>query len=184
MPSEKEWKTYFSPKKTLVALGLRKGMVVADLGCGYGTFAVTAAELVGRRGSVYAIDIDSKMLRVVRKRAREKHFENVVPILADISVEKEREHLATVDFALLANVIHGTKNKIRLLKNIANLLRPKGVVAVLNWKVEKTPRGPPMSMRPTEKQTVEWLKKAGYERPAVVDVPPYHYAVVARLSWR
>ena|SRR5487761_474627 len=185
MPREKEWQTYFSPRKTLVALGLKRGMVVADLGCGYGTFTNAAARIVGKNGKVYAIDIDRKMLRVVTKRAREKHLKNVIPILADISaVKKEREPHVTVDFALLANIIHGTKNKVRLLKATVDMLRPNGVVAVLNWKVEKTPRGPPMRMRPTKDETVRWLNKAGHVSPAVVDVPPYHYAVVARLSSR
>ena len=101
MPREKEWQTYFSPRKTLVALGLKKGMVVADLGCGYGTFTNAAARIVGKNGEVYAIDIDREMLRVVTKRAREKHLKNVIPILADISaVKKEREPHVTVDFCV------------------------------------------------------------------------------------
>lgn len=183
MPREKEWQTYFSPRKTLVALGLEKGMVVADLGCGYGTFAIAAMQIVGKNGKVYALDIDPKMLRVVTKRAREKHLRNLIPILVDISAGKKgRETHITVDFALLANIIHGTKNKVRLLKATANLLKPNGVVAVLNWKVEKTPRGPPMRMRPTKKQTVRWLNQAGYVSHTVMDVPPYHYAVVAHSS--
>ncbi|MDG6907586.1 MAG: class I SAM-dependent methyltransferase [Nitrososphaerota archaeon] len=183
MPSEKEWQTYFSPKKTLATLGLKNGMDVADLGCGYGTFAIGAARTVGRRGKVYAIDIDPRMLRVVSKRAREKHLANVIPILADLSKVKRRVSKtdATVDFALLANIIHGAKNKVRLLKVTAKMLKPCGVVAVLNWNVEKTPRGPPMRMRPTKEKTVEWLTRAGYVSPAVMNVPPYHYAVVARL---
>ena len=83
---------------------------------------------------------------------------------------------------MLANIIHGTKSKFRLLKATADLLKPNGVVAVLNWKVEKTPRGPPIRMRPTEKQTVRWLNRVGYVDPVVLDVPQYHYAVVAHLS--
>lgn len=184
MPLE-EWETYISPGKILVALGLKRGMMAADLGCGYGTFAIAAARIVGKSGKVYAIDIDPKMLRVVRKTAREKHLKNVIPILADISaVKKEREPHLRVDFALLANIIHGTNNKVRLLQATADMLRLDGVVAMLNWKVEKTPRGPPMRMRPTMEETVRWLNEAGYVSPAVVDAPPYHYAVVACLSSR
>ena len=142
MPSEKEWGTYFSPKKTLIKLGLKKGMFVADLGCGYGTFAIAASEIVGDGGQVYAVDIDPKMLRAVSERASEKHLGNVTPILADIStLKKWREPL--VDFVLLANIIHGTKRKVGLLKEAADMLRPNGIVAILNWNVGKTPRGRP-----------------------------------------
>lgn len=186
MPSEKEWQTYFSPRKTLASLGLKNGMVAADLGCGYGTFSIGAARIVGKTGKVYAIDIDPRMLRIVSKRAREKHLKNVIPILADLSAGKkgERKTDDAVDFVLLANIIHGTKYKVRLLKAAAEILKPGGVVAVLNWNVEKTPRGPPMRMRSTKEETVEWLSRAGYVSPAVVDVPPYHYAVVGRLPKR
>ncbi|MHB2035684.1 MAG: class I SAM-dependent methyltransferase [Nitrososphaerales archaeon] len=181
MPLEKEWRTYFAPKKTLATLGLEKGMSVADLGCGYGTFAIAAAEIVGKSGEVYAIDIDPAMLRAVSERASKKHLGNVTPILADISTRKKwREPL--VDFVLLANVIHGTKRKVSLLKEAAGMLRPNGIIAILNWNVEETPRGPPMRMRPTKNETVELLNEAGYDNPTVVDVPPYHYAVVARSS--
>ena len=180
MPLEKEWRTYFSPKKTLATLGLKKGMSVADFGCGYGTFAIAAAEIVGKSGKVYAIDMDPKMLRAVSERASKKRLKNVTPILADISTMKKwREPL--VDFLLLANIIHGTKSKVRLLKAARDTLRLNGIIAILNWNVEKTPRGPPMRMRPTKDETIELLNKAGYASPVVVDVLPYHYAVVARL---
>ena len=179
MPLEKEWRTYFSPKKTLATLGLKKGMSVADLGCGYGTFAIAAAEIVGKSGKVDALDIDSEMLRAVSERASKKHLGNVTPILADISTMKKWRELL-VDFLLLANIIHGTKRKVSLLKAARDILRPNGIIAILNWNVEKTPRGPPMRMRPTKNETVELLNKAGYDNPAITDVPPYHYAVVAR----
>src|SRR5487761_541885 len=176
MPCEKEWQSYFSPKETLVALGLKKGMVVADLGCGYGTFVIAAAQIVGKKGKVYALDIDTRMLHAVTKKAREKHLVNVIPILADISArKKEKAQLVHLDFVLMANIIHGTKNKVRLLKATADMLRPNGVIVVMNWKVEKTPRGPPKRMRPTMEETVRWMNEAGYVSLAVVDAPPHHY---------
>ena len=181
MPREREWVTYFSPRKTLVELGLKEGVIFADLGCGYGTFAIAAAKVVGKKGCVYAIDIDAMMLRVVAKRASEERMKNVVTILADISTWENRI-LPPVDFVLLANIIHGAKNKVRLLKAAADMLRPDGIIAVLNWKIEKTPRGPPVRMRPTMNETVEWLNKAGCVNPVAVEVPPYHYGVVTRLQ--
>lgn len=83
---------------------------------------------------------------------------------------------------LLANVIHGAKNKILLFSSVSSMLRLKGLITVLNWKVEDTPRGPPMKMRPTEEQTVCYLERAGYVDVSVVDVPPYHYAAIAHCA--
>ena len=73
MPSEIEWQKYFRPKKTLFEpFGLRRGMTLYDLGCGYGTFSIPAAQIVGARGLVYSIDIDKKMVGRVLWRARRK----------------------------------------------------------------------------------------------------------------
>ena len=46
MPSEEMWQTFFSPADTLQALGLRSDMDnVVDLGCGYGTVPIPAAQI-------------------------------------------------------------------------------------------------------------------------------------------
>lgn len=88
MPFEKEWRTYFTPRRTLYAPGLRNGMSFADLGCGYGTFSIAAAKMVGKRGKVYAIDIDPVMLRIVRQGARSERLENITTILRDVFTTK------------------------------------------------------------------------------------------------
>lgn len=183
MPTESEWVSYFHPNQTLLAVGLRRGMRFADLGCGYGTFSIPAAQIVGKRGSVYAIDIDRKLVEKVRKDARELKLKNLHASIGDILTFDEKLGIPreSLDFVLLANIIHGTRGKVRLLKTLRRILRPSGSIAIINWKLEKTPRGPPMRMRPTENETAGYLVKAGYVRPKILEVPPYHYAIVARL---
>ena len=181
MPKAREWAHYFRPRKTLRTLGLRKGMTFADLGCGYGTFSIPAAEIVGRKGTVYAIDIDQRMVNHVVQRSR--RFMNVRALVGDItsSTSSVFDGLAPhgVDLVLLANVLHGTKNKTSLLKSASRILSRNGRLVVLNWNVEKTPRGPPMKLRPTPQQTIRYFKRAGYNKPRVLQVPLYHYAVIA-----
>jgi len=180
MSREDEWERYFRPKETLSMLGLRKGMVLADLGCGYGTFTLAGAEIVGKAGFVYAVDINRRMVERAKERSTMKGFRNVRAMRGDITSLKRTELLdQSVDFALLANIIHGTRGKIGLLKGVARILRPHGRIAILNWKVCETPRGPSMEIRPTPESTVSYLVRAGYRNAKVRDIPPYHYAVVA-----
>ena len=179
MPYEKEWRRYFHPKKTLESFGLKKGMILLDLGCGYGTFSIAAARIVGRSGLVYALDIDKKMISRVGKRAQLMSLRNIKPMVTDISKLKNVK-LPKCDFVLLANVIHGSRNRVKLLKEARRFLKSGGRTVVLNWKVDaSTPRGPSMNLRPTEEDTLEYLRKAGYKEAGVLDVPPFHYAVVA-----
>ena len=115
MPSEAEWSRYFRPRKTLLRLGLGRGMVFADLGCGYGTFSLAGSRIVGKSGKVYAIDVDRKVITRLRRRASE----NLVPILGDISrPERIPVPAHSMDFCLLANVIHGAKDRVGLLKGV------------------------------------------------------------------
>jgi SAM-dependent methyltransferase len=51
--------------------GISTGMHVLDLGCGIGDVSLMAARLVGRHGTVTAIDIDPKALAIAADRARE-----------------------------------------------------------------------------------------------------------------
>ena len=70
-----------------------------------------------------------------------------------------------------------------LLKNAKKFLKRNGRIIVMNWKVDpKTPRGPPMKLRPTEEDTLKCLRASGYVAPIVLDVPPYHYAVIAHQA--
>jgi ubiquinone/menaquinone biosynthesis C-methylase UbiE len=181
MPEENEWKKYFQPFETLTMLGLKKGMTFVDLGCGYGTFTLAASSIVGIKGQVYAVDIDRENVERVAARAKEEGLENVTALVGDITTESGiglPSHGA--DFVLLANVIHGTRRRVSLLGKVKNILRVGGIIAILNWKLSETPRGPPMQMRPTPQQSVRYLVQAGFDDPLVLDAPPHHYAVMAR----
>ena len=56
------------PQKVLGAY-VKEAMTVIDVGCGMGHFAIGMASLVGSTGKVFAIDLQQKMLDVMRKRA-------------------------------------------------------------------------------------------------------------------
>src|SRR5690349_20623078 len=50
--------------KLLKMLPFKPGMVVADIGAGSGYFSFPLAQKVGRKGKVYAVDIQKAMLAV------------------------------------------------------------------------------------------------------------------------
>jgi ubiquinone/menaquinone biosynthesis C-methylase UbiE len=57
--------------------GISSGMHVLDLGCGIGDVSLMAARLVGRHGTVTAIDIDQAALAIAADRAREQALANL-----------------------------------------------------------------------------------------------------------
>jgi ubiquinone/menaquinone biosynthesis C-methylase UbiE len=133
------------PEELLREFGLRKGMTLADIGCGPGFFTIPAAQIVGPTGVVLAADIQGEMLSAVRSRALEHGLTNVrvvktndreIPIPTDIC-----------DFALLAFTLHEIEFRASFLHRTACLLKPKGRLIVIEWdKVEGT-FGPPQEDR-------------------------------------
>src|SRR5262249_26941672 len=57
-------------RRVLLESGLRRGMLVADLGCGVGTVTELLAELVGPSGRVVGIDSSGAQLAQARNRLK------------------------------------------------------------------------------------------------------------------
>ena len=62
-------KLFHQPQK-LLAPYLAAGMRVMDVGCGMGYFSIAMAKMVGDKGKVFCVDLQSKMLKITKKRAR------------------------------------------------------------------------------------------------------------------
>lgn len=53
----------------ILAPYVKPGMTAVDFGCGWGLFTLALAELVGEQGRVISVDLQDKMLGIVRRRA-------------------------------------------------------------------------------------------------------------------
>lgn len=181
MPEEPAWFKFFDPIGILKTMGLNSGVKdIADFGCGYGTFAIPAARLVS--GRVYAVDIDPEMISVVRKKILNKAVDNVETRIRDLLDEGSGLEDESVDCVLLFNMLH-TRYPRKLLDEAYRVLRTNGRVAIINWNLDSTtPRGPPMEMRPSLEQCIEWCVNSGFKLNSkkVYDFKPYHYGLVMK----
>jgi ubiquinone/menaquinone biosynthesis C-methylase UbiE len=147
------------PYEILRAFGVEPGMVVADLGCGPGFFTLPAAELVGPTGLVYAVDVQQEMVDALRSRLAQAGVKNVA-VRRSSEVEPALP-LASVDLALLAYVLHEVEQRAKFLLATKRLLKPKGRIAVINWKKIETPVGPPTEMRLAPEDVLNDAKAVG-----------------------
>jgi ubiquinone/menaquinone biosynthesis C-methylase UbiE len=95
------FRTLFEPPQRLVEPYVKRGQVVADLGCGPGYYTLVLAKSVGPGGKVYAIDLDKKCIRALEKKADKAGYHNIeahASSAADLSFIKDK----SVDF-ILAN---------------------------------------------------------------------------------
>jgi arsenite methyltransferase len=119
------------PQRVMLALNVRPGDQVADLGSGGGYFTFRLAEAVGPAGKVYAVDIDPDMVDLIAKRAKQETASNIDPILA-----KPNDPLLPktgVDLIFTSNTYHHIDNRIAYLSKLREYLRPGGRIAIIDF---------------------------------------------------
>jgi len=176
MPEESMWAGFFDPPTVLAKLGLTDHCRDAvDFGCGYGTFTIPAARIV--LGVVHALDIEAEMVAVTAQKAKAAGLTNVRARQRDFLAEGTGLPDASVDYAMLFNILHA-EQPLALLREAFRVLRSGGVLGIMHWNYDpSTPRGPSISIRPRPEQCRTWAQRAGFRAPSpqLINLPPYHY---------
>lgn len=179
MPAEEMWSGFFDPAAVLNVFGLTQGVQdLVEFGCGYGTFTLAAAGIVS--GTVYALDIEPEMVRVVEQKCREAGVCNVQASVHDFVAEGTELEANAMDAALLFNILHH-EDPVALMKEALRILKPNGRLVVIHWNYDPTtPRGPAMEIRPRPEQCIAWGREAGFifNEQNRYDLPPYHYGLL------
>lgn len=114
------------PQKLMVALSLRPGQRVAEVGAGGGYLTPYLAAAVGPSGHVVATDIDEESLRALRRRT-----DKLVQVTTRY-VQPSQSGLepAYFDLILLADVVHLLPQPAAYLSALCASLRPGGRIVV------------------------------------------------------
>jgi ubiquinone/menaquinone biosynthesis C-methylase UbiE len=105
---------------------VKKGQVVADIGCGSGYYTLALAECVGPEGKVYAVDLNEKAIRTLEKDADRFSYHNIeahASSATDLSFIKDK----SIDFVLangLLCVMRG--NRQPAVNEIKRIMKPDG----------------------------------------------------------
>ncbi|MFA6428519.1 MAG: methyltransferase domain-containing protein [Candidatus Buchananbacteria bacterium] len=161
-------------------LKLTAGMKVADLGCGnLGHFVLPAAKLVGKEGLVYAVDILKTALKSVNNLAVAEGLENVITVWSDLEkVGATRIDPASIDVAVLKNVLFQSTNQEAMFKEAARLLKLGGHLLVLDWKMSGAPFGPKVSQRISPEKVKQLAEVNGLKLTDEFSAGEYHYGII------
>jgi ubiquinone/menaquinone biosynthesis C-methylase UbiE len=149
------------PDQIMDALQIGEGSVVADLGAGGGWFTVRLARRVGPNGHVYAEDIQPQMIGAIQRRVAREQLRWVTPTLGTPVDPRIPE--ASVDAVLIVDAYHEMEQPVALLKNVTRILKPGGVVGIVNHKKDGGGPGPPMDERVDPETVIADAKAAGLE---------------------
>jgi predicted methyltransferase len=79
-----------------------------------GSYILPVAELIGKSGKIYALDINPAVIEMIKKIASKKQLSNVEAILSDCDTGLPNESVA---MALVFDVFHDLKNRAAVLEN-------------------------------------------------------------------
>ena len=122
------------PDKLIERSGIKQGMTVMDFGCGSGAFTPFVARVVGEKGKVYAVDIQSAMLKQLEcklSRLENRDIRNIEPRQAsayDLPFED-----GSLDLVYMVTVLMEIPDRSRALREIKRVLKPGGILAVTEF---------------------------------------------------
>lgn len=147
------------PNVLLAALALRPGMVVADVGAGTGYYSWRIAQIVGAGGTVYAVDIQPEMIRMLERQMSRRGAINVKPLLGTVADPKLPP--GSLDLAIMVDVYHELEYPHETLAAIVRALKPGGRLAFVEFRGND----PAVPIKPLHTMTEAQVRKEAAAQP-------------------
>jgi ubiquinone/menaquinone biosynthesis C-methylase UbiE len=125
------------PDKIIERSGIKKEMKLLEIGCGSGAYTTFIARAVGKKGKVFALDIQQKMLDQLSGKLEEpenKDINNIRPILASAYETPFDED--SLDLVYMVSVFQEIPDKARTLKEISRILKSGGILAISEFLID------------------------------------------------
>ncbi|HWX24089.1 MAG TPA: methyltransferase domain-containing protein [Vicinamibacteria bacterium] len=174
-PSRAEWQ---QPDRVVKALGLRPGQTACDIGSGPGYFTLRLVRQVGTTGHVYAVDVEPRILEVLRERVGSPSAKNVTPVLALADDPMLPEHVC--DVILIVDTYHHFPDGPSYLARLARSLKKGGRLADVDFHKRETPVGPSLDHRVARDDFLKDARRAGLALATEFTFLPYQYFLVLK----
>jgi ubiquinone/menaquinone biosynthesis C-methylase UbiE len=139
-------------------LGLKPGMLVADIGAGTGIFSIPFAQNVRPGGKVFAVEVDEKLLEHIQEAATEQGINTIQSIYGDYD---DPGLPAPVDLAFINDVLHHIEHRELYLKNLAGYLKPTGRIAIIDFKPGQGGHNNDPTLQVSQEQATAWMAAVG-----------------------
>lgn len=165
----------------LKRIGLDVGQRCADLGVGrQANFTIAAAEIVGPRGLVYAVDVVKSILSTVESKARLHKVNNIVTVWSDLEVYGAAKAIgdASLDLGMLITVLFQSKQRKAMMEESVRMVKSGGKLLVVDWKKTETTFGPAVEFRPDPAEIKALAAELGLTLQEEFEAGPFHFALV------
>lgn len=169
------------PEVVTTHFHLKPGDKVADFGAGNGFFLKPLVEAVGPEGKVYACEIQKGLVEKLGNFARVNGFTNIQPLWCDLE-EADGIKLpnSTLDAGILVNTLFQFELKAGALAEIRRVLRPGGVLHVIDWSESFGGLGPQPKDIITKDQAITLCEAAQFILEGEFVTGEHHYGFTVR----
>ena len=144
------------------AIGLQKGMVVADIGAGTGFFTTEIAKRVGNRGAVFSVDIVPSFLERIRERVNAEKLSNVTVVQGQERATGLKP--TSVDLAFMCATYHHIEYPQAYMRSLLQTLRPGGTLVLIDFERIEGKTTPPIlkHVRAGKETVIDEVSQAGF----------------------
>lgn len=159
------------------ALRLRPGMTVLDLACGVGNYSVAAVPHLGGTGRILAMDLWAEGIETLQVRADMLKAEAILPLIGNAAAGLPVRN-RSIDCCLMATIVHILSQEnalLPVLDEIRRILRPAGILAVVEFHKIEGPPGPPPAWRLSPGELNNLFSSRRFHCMLHRDIGPYNY---------
>lgn len=173
--------SFADPQSNLHMFGLEAGMDVVDLGAGPGHYALAAAQIVGDKGHVCAVEIQKDLVEKVKNEASNAGLKNVDVVWSDL--EKDGGSLLddeSVDVVILSNILFQITSKQTLLTEAYRVMRPGGRALVIDWSDSYGGLGPPEDHLVDPESLIALAESCGFSIDRRLNPGAHHWGLTLK----
>ena len=165
------------PSKLFSELQLKKDTVFLDLACGSGSYSLAASKYIGDEGKIYAVDLWREGIDYLLSEIAVRRIEHTHALFADVSRNIPIED-TSIDICLMATVLHDLiqdNTEEGTLREAKRVLKPDGLLAVIEFKKVEGPPGPPLKIRISPGELENILSSYGFRFVKTTEIGAYNY---------
>lgn len=172
--------------KLFSELQINKNTVFLDLACGRGSYSIAASKYIGDDGKIYAVDLWKEGVDNLTRDIAARQIKNIHASVADVSKSIPVPN-RSIDTCLMATVLHDLiqdNTEKGTLKEVKRVLKPDGLLEVVEFKKIEGPPGPPLKIRLSPGELEEVLSSYGFSIVKTKEIGQYHYLSLFQIKTR
>ncbi|OGY87343.1 MAG: hypothetical protein A2233_01420 [Candidatus Kerfeldbacteria bacterium RIFOXYA2_FULL_38_24] len=180
MDTNKSQDNLVDTKGLLLKCELAEGMTLVDCGAGNAApFTLAGAEIVGERGTVYALDVVKSVLASIKQRVEKAGFLNVVTVWTDLEIVGAAKRVASnsADVLVIADTLSQSHQKEEVLKEAMRMVKTNGKILLVDWK-KSSPLGPEFKHRISSADLKVLAESLNLQHLETFDAGDYHWAMI------